>query len=43
VSGKIVKSEELKGKSCRISLNGIKNGVYFMKVGNDAKKLVVNK
>jgi hypothetical protein len=45
VSGKIVKSEELKGKNNRISLNGIKNGVYFVKVGNEMvkEKLVVTK
>jgi hypothetical protein len=27
-----VKSEELKGKNNRVSLNGIKNGVYFVQV-----------
>jgi len=45
VSGKIVKSEELKGKSTRISLEGIKNGVYFVKVGNELikEKLVVTR
>jgi uncharacterized delta-60 repeat protein len=32
VNGKIVKSEELKGKNNRVSLNGIKNGVYFVQV-----------
>jgi uncharacterized delta-60 repeat protein len=32
VTGKIVKSEELKGKNNRVSLDGIKNGVYFVKV-----------
>jgi hypothetical protein len=45
VNGKIVKSEELKGKNNRVSLNGIKNGVYFVKVGNEMlkEKLVVTK
>ncbi len=45
VNGNIVKSEELKGKNNRISLDGIKNGVYFVKVGDEliSKKLVVTK
>ena len=45
VNGNIVKSEELKGKNNRISLDGIKNGVYFVKVGNEMirEKLVIAK
>jgi hypothetical protein len=45
VTGKIVKSEELKGKSNRVSLNGIKDGIYFVKVGNEMvkEKLVITK
>jgi len=45
VTGKIVISEELKGKNNRISLDRIKNGVYFVKVGNEMvkEKLVVTK
>jgi len=45
VSGKEVKSEELKGKNNRVSLEGIKNGVYFVQVGNETttKKLVITK
>ena len=45
VTGKEVKKEELKTKNCRISLNGIKNGVYFIKVGNEMvkEKLVISK
>jgi hypothetical protein len=45
VTGKIVKSEELKDSNNRISLDGIKNGVYFVKVGNEMvkEKLVVTK
>lgn len=45
VIGNIVKSEELKGKSNRISLDGITNGVYFVEVGNEInlKKLIITK
>lgn len=45
VTGKVVKNEELKGKNCRVSLDGIKNGVYFVKVGDEMvkEKLVVTK
>jgi uncharacterized delta-60 repeat protein len=45
VTGKIVKSEELKGKNNRVSLDGIKNGIYFIKVGDEMvkEKLVVTK
>jgi uncharacterized delta-60 repeat protein len=45
VTGKIVKSEELKGKSNRFSLDGIKNGIYFVKVNDEImkEKLVVTK
>jgi hypothetical protein len=45
VTGNIVKSEELKGKNNRISLDGIKNGVYFVKVGDEMemRKLVILK
>jgi len=47
VAGKVVKEiatpSARNDNLMRIPLNGIKNGVYFVKVGNDAKKLVVNK
>ncbi len=45
VSGKIVKSEELKGNNNRISLDGIMNGVYFVQLDNQtiSKKLVITK
>jgi hypothetical protein len=45
VTGKIVKSEELKGKNNRISLDGIKNGVYFIRIGDKTvkEKLVVTR
>jgi uncharacterized delta-60 repeat protein len=45
VTGNAVKSEELKGKNNRISLDGIKNGIYFVQVGNEMmkEKLVVTK
>lgn len=45
VTGKIVKSEELKGKNNRIPLDGIKNGVYFVKINNNNQvtKLIVTK
>jgi uncharacterized delta-60 repeat protein len=45
VTGKIVRSVELKGKNNRLSLDGIKNGVYFVKVNNEMmkKKLVVTR
>jgi hypothetical protein len=45
IAGNIVKSEELKGKNNRISLDGIKNGVYFVKIGYEMvkEKLVVTK
>jgi photosystem II stability/assembly factor-like uncharacterized protein len=45
VTGKLVKSEELKGKSNRIPLKGIKSGVYFVKIGNQLvkEKIVVTK
>ncbi len=45
VTGNIVKSEELKGKNNRVSLDGIKNGIYFVKVGNEMmkEKLVVTR
>jgi hypothetical protein len=45
VTGNIVKSEELKGKNNRISLDGIKNGLYFIQVGDKliSKKLIVTK
>ena len=45
VIGNIVKSEELKGKNNRISLDGIKNGVYFVQVGDEMvkEKLVVTR
>ncbi len=38
VTGKEVKSEKQIGKNNRISLIGIKNGVYFVKVGNKMVK-----
>jgi hypothetical protein len=48
VMGNIVKSVELKGKNgqeIRISLDGIKNGIYFMQLDSQAttKKLVITK
>jgi len=45
ITGKQVKSEELKGKNCRVSLFGIQNGVYFVQVGDEVmkNKLIVNK
>ncbi len=45
VSGKQVKSEELRAKNCRVSLDGIKNGIYFVKVNNQMvkEKLVVTR
>jgi uncharacterized delta-60 repeat protein len=45
IAGNIVKSEELRTKNCRISLDGIKNGVYFVTVGNEMvkEKLVIAK
>ena len=48
VNGNIVKSDALKssnGQEIRISLDGIKNGVYFVKVGDEIvkEKLVVTK
>jgi YVTN family beta-propeller protein len=43
VTGNIVKSEELKGKTNRLSLKGIKPGVYFLQLNNEpmTKKLVI--
>jgi hypothetical protein len=43
VSGKIVKEARVKTQEAIISLDGIKNGVYFVKVGNEMmkEKLVV--
>jgi hypothetical protein len=38
-----VKSEELKGKNNRILLDGIKDGVYFVELGTETKKIVVSK
>jgi hypothetical protein len=46
VTGKLIKVEECKGdKVQRISLDGIKNGVYFVKVGDEIvkEKLVVTR
>ncbi len=45
VSGKQVKSKELSVKNCRVSLDGIKNGVYFVRVNGVMvkEKLVVTK
>jgi hypothetical protein len=45
ITGKLIKSEELKGKNYRISLDGIKNGVYFVKVDNNTQvtKIIVTK
>ncbi len=46
VTGKLIKVEECKGEKVqRISLDGIKNGIYFVKVGNEIvkEKLVVTK
>jgi uncharacterized delta-60 repeat protein len=45
VSGKEVKSEELKQKNSRVTLDGIKNGVYFIKIDDNAelKKIVITK
>ena len=46
VTGKVVKELESSGnRELRISLDGIKNGVYFVRVGNETinKKLVVTK
>jgi hypothetical protein len=46
VTGKIIKNEKLKGsKNKRISLDGIKNGVYFVKVDNNPQvtKIIVTK
>jgi hypothetical protein len=43
VTGKEVKSEELTGKNNRISLNGIKDGVYFIKLGTLNKKIIITK
>jgi uncharacterized delta-60 repeat protein len=44
VTGKIVKREELKSsevQELRISTDGIKNGVYFVRFGANTKKLVI--
>jgi hypothetical protein len=46
VTGKIVKREELKSsevQELRISTDGIKNGVYFVRFGANTKKLVITK
>jgi hypothetical protein len=45
VTGNLIKSEELKAKNCPISLNGIKNGVYFVRVNDQIvkEKLIVTK
>jgi uncharacterized delta-60 repeat protein len=45
VTGKIVKSEELKGKNNRVSLDGIKNGVYFVRMDNaiQVTKIIVTR
>jgi hypothetical protein len=45
IMGNIVKSEEVKGKNCRVSLDGIKNGVYFVKIDNinQITKIIVTK
>jgi YVTN family beta-propeller protein len=46
VTGKVVKELESSGKKeLRISLDGIKNGIYFVKVGNEMvkEKLVVTR
>jgi len=45
VSGKIVKEVRSEEQETRISLDGIKNGVYFVRVGNEmaTKKLVITK
>ncbi len=45
VTGNMVKSTELKGKNNRMSLDGIKNGVYFVQVGDEMvkEKLVITK
>ena len=45
VSGKLVKSQELKGSSNRISLEKIKYGVYFVQIDNQNinEKLVITK
>jgi uncharacterized delta-60 repeat protein len=43
VSGKIVRSEELKGKNNRVSLGGIKSGVYFVQIGDEGDEMVKEK
>jgi hypothetical protein len=45
VSGKIVKEVRVNKHETRVTLDGIKNGVYFVRVGNEmvTKKLVITK
>jgi hypothetical protein len=46
VTGKLVKVEKSKGlKETRIPLDGIKNGIYFIKVGSELakEKLVITR
>jgi len=46
VTGKVIKELESSGnRKLRVSLDGIKNGVYFVKVGNEMvkEKLVVTR
>jgi hypothetical protein len=45
ISGKVVKEVRSKTQEARISLEGIKNGVYFIKVGDEMirEKLVITK
>jgi hypothetical protein len=46
-TGKLIKSEELKWKNNRISLDGIKHGVYFVNLetesGQKSKKIILVK
>ncbi len=45
VTGKIVKEARSEKQEARISLDGIKSGVYFIKIGNEMirEKLVITK
>lgn len=45
VTGKEIKSEEIQAQNCRIQLDGIKNGVYFIAVNGQIvkEKLVIAK
>jgi hypothetical protein len=45
VTGKIVKETKSKNQKTRVSLEGIKNGVYFVKIDNNTQvtKIIVTK